>query len=151
MSVKIPFRFRLHLPIVVVIVTAGLILGNDGPKRTSHRSGDASPMPAGCPYAVSAADSGSGLNGITVRYSPGLRVHAADLRPESRAVANRFIDRNGDGFNDNAPDHDDDGIPNGFDPDWRAPDAPRACPDWLAAGGACTCLPDSAASQPAQP
>lgn len=29
-----------------------------------------------------------------------------------------FVDRNGDGFNDNAPDHDGDGIPNGHDPDW---------------------------------
>jgi hypothetical protein len=29
-----------------------------------------------------------------------------------------FVDMNGDGFNDNAPDHDGDGIPNGQDPDW---------------------------------
>jgi len=29
-----------------------------------------------------------------------------------------FIDLNGDGFNDNAPDHDGDGIPNGLDPDY---------------------------------
>lgn len=29
-----------------------------------------------------------------------------------------FIDNNGDGFNDNAPDHDGDGIPNGVDPDY---------------------------------
>jgi len=29
-----------------------------------------------------------------------------------------FIDENGDGYNDNAPDHDNDGIPNGLDPDW---------------------------------
>lgn len=31
----------------------------------------------------------------------------------------RFIDRDGDGFNDRARDHDGDGIPNGLDPDWR--------------------------------
>lgn len=30
----------------------------------------------------------------------------------------KFIDLNGDGFNDNAPDHDGDGIPNGLDPDY---------------------------------
>lgn len=30
-----------------------------------------------------------------------------------------FIDEDGDGFNDNAPDHDGDGIPNGIDPDFR--------------------------------
>lgn len=31
----------------------------------------------------------------------------------------RFVDKNGDGFNDLAPDHDGDGIPNGLDKDWR--------------------------------
>jgi hypothetical protein len=30
-----------------------------------------------------------------------------------------FIDEDGDGYNDNAPDHDRDGIPNGLDPDWQ--------------------------------
>lgn len=30
-----------------------------------------------------------------------------------------FVDKNGDGFNDNAPDHDGDGIPNGVDPDYK--------------------------------
>ena len=29
-----------------------------------------------------------------------------------------FVDVNGDGYNDNAPDHDGDGIPNGQDPDY---------------------------------
>ena len=29
-----------------------------------------------------------------------------------------FIDKNGDGYNDNAPDHDGDGIPNGLDSDY---------------------------------
>lgn len=32
-----------------------------------------------------------------------------------------FVDLNGDGFNDNAPDHDGDGIPNGLDEDWTRP------------------------------
>jgi len=31
----------------------------------------------------------------------------------------RFIDKDGDGFNDLAPDHDGDGIPNGLDKDYR--------------------------------
>jgi len=31
----------------------------------------------------------------------------------------RFVDKDGDGFNDNAPDHDGDGIPNGLDPDYQ--------------------------------
>ncbi|MDH4156802.1 MAG: hypothetical protein OEW00_05955 [candidate division Zixibacteria bacterium] len=30
-----------------------------------------------------------------------------------------FVDRDGDGINDSAPDHDGDGIPNGQDPDWE--------------------------------
>ena len=30
----------------------------------------------------------------------------------------KFVDKDGDGYNDNAPDHDGDGIPNGLDPDW---------------------------------
>jgi len=30
-----------------------------------------------------------------------------------------FTDEDGDGYNDNAPDHDGDGIPNGLDPDWQ--------------------------------
>ena len=32
----------------------------------------------------------------------------------------QFIDEDGDGYNDNAPDHDGDGIPNGLDPDFKA-------------------------------
>lgn len=31
----------------------------------------------------------------------------------------QFVDKNGDGYNDNAPDHDGDGIPNGLDPDYK--------------------------------
>ena len=31
-----------------------------------------------------------------------------------------FVDENNDGYNDNAPDHDGDGIPNGLDPDYLA-------------------------------
>lgn len=33
----------------------------------------------------------------------------------------RFVDENGDGYNDNAPDADGDGIPNGLDPDYAGP------------------------------
>ncbi len=32
-----------------------------------------------------------------------------------------FVDENGDGYNDNAPDDDGDGIPNGLDPDYTGP------------------------------
>ena len=33
----------------------------------------------------------------------------------------KFVDEDGDGFNDNAPDHDGDGIPNGLDADYKRP------------------------------
>jgi len=42
-------------------------------------------------------------------------------RPEDAGVC-RFVDADGDGFNDLAPDHDGDGIPNGLDPDWVKPE-----------------------------
>lgn len=34
----------------------------------------------------------------------------------------QFVDEDGDGFNDLAPDHDGDGIPNGLDEDWVKPE-----------------------------
>jgi hypothetical protein len=34
----------------------------------------------------------------------------------------KFIDEDGDGFNDLAPDHDGDGVPNGLDPDYERPE-----------------------------
>jgi len=39
------------------------------------------------------------------------------IRPKSRTVT-RIKPRHGDGYNDNAPDHDGDGIPNGQDDDY---------------------------------
>ena len=41
---------------------------------------------------------------------------ASDSAAGTRRVC-RFIDRDGDGFNDRARDHDGDGIPNSLDPD----------------------------------
>lgn len=40
----------------------------------------------------------------------------------------RFVDENGDGFNDNAPDADGDGIPNGQDPDYQGAKARKGNP-----------------------
>jgi len=37
---------------------------------------------------------------------------------QHKQKAQNFVDKNGDGFNDNAPDDDGDGIPNGLDPDY---------------------------------
>jgi len=39
-------------------------------------------------------------------------------KKETAQHKQHFIDEDGDGYNDNAPDHDGDGIPNGLDPDW---------------------------------
>lgn len=43
----------------------------------------------------------------------------AVLKDEPKGAGRHFVDKNGDGFNDNAPDHDGDGIPNCIDPDFK--------------------------------
>lgn len=42
---------------------------------------------------------------------------ATQVQPQNQHSAG-FVDENGDGYNDNAPDHDGDGIPNGMDDDY---------------------------------
>ena len=42
----------------------------------------------------------------------------AQQKQHKHKNAQDFVDKDGDGYNDNAPDHDGDGIPNGLDPDW---------------------------------
>ncbi|MEN8191732.1 MAG: hypothetical protein ABFS12_02875 [Bacteroidota bacterium] len=37
---------------------------------------------------------------------------------DTKGHGNKFVDNDGDGYNDNAPDHDGDGIPNGLDEDY---------------------------------
>ena len=44
-----------------------------------------------------------------------------EMKTEKKNVTG-FIDEDGDGYNDNAPDHDGDGIPNGLDPDYKQGD-----------------------------
>jgi hypothetical protein len=48
-------------------------------------------------------------------------LHAQDtVRNRQRTEQQQqFVDLDGDGYNDNAPDHDGDGIPNRLDPDWK--------------------------------
>jgi hypothetical protein len=50
--------------------------------------------------------------GLVLLTTPATQAQTCD------GTGSHFIDLNGDGFNDNAPDHDGDGIPNGLDPDW---------------------------------
>ena len=40
-------------------------------------------------------------------------------KEQNKVHGSGFVDADGDGFNDNAPDHDGDGIPNGLDPDYK--------------------------------
>ena len=47
------------------------------------------------------------------------RVFAKDSLKINPDNQQHFVDKDGDGYNDNAPDHDGDGIPNGLDPDWQ--------------------------------
>jgi hypothetical protein len=50
--------------------------------------------------------------GLAMLTSPAIQAQTCD------GTGTNFVDLNGDGFNDNAPDHDGDGIPNGLDADY---------------------------------
>jgi hypothetical protein len=50
--------------------------------------------------------------GLLVITAPATQAQTCD------GSGKHFVDVNGDGFNDNAPDEDGDGIPNGLDPDY---------------------------------
>lgn len=50
--------------------------------------------------------------GVILMAAPGSRAQTCN------GSGTNFVDLNGDGFNDNAPDYDGDGIPNGLDPDY---------------------------------
>lgn len=56
------------------------------------------------------------LMGIFVMYA---EVSAQTTTTPPANHGKNFVDKNGDGYNDNAPDHDGDGIPNGVDPDYK--------------------------------
>ena len=47
---------------------------------------------------------------------------AAPVMAQTEEHGANFVDENGDDYNDNAPDHDGDGIPNGQDDDWVKPE-----------------------------
>lgn len=55
------------------------------------------------------------LIGLLAMYA---EVSAQTKTPPPTNHGKNFVDKNGDGYNDNAPDHDGDGIPNGVDPDY---------------------------------
>lgn len=65
------------------------------------------------------------IAGVTLALGSGLwlggssDVAAQEADDVSHGIA--FVDEDGDGYNDNAPDADGDGIPNGQDPDYERP------------------------------
>lgn len=69
----------------------------------------------------------SGATQTKLQDQNRLRIHTDQQNQEQVQNQNqiqhgpRFVDEDGDGFNDNAPDHDGDGIPNGLDPDYTGP------------------------------
>ena len=62
---------------------------------------------------------------IMFAYSPLLAQSDSTATPATPQHGIHFVDNNGDGYNDNAPDHDGDGIPNGLDPDYVGPKLQR--------------------------
>lgn len=63
------------------------------------------------------------LFAIFLAYS-NITAQAKDPNPPVKQ-GKGFVDKNGDGYNDNAPDDDGDGIPNGLDPDYTGPKLQR--------------------------
>ncbi|MCK9996426.1 MAG: hypothetical protein KAH56_09150 [Candidatus Krumholzibacteria bacterium] len=59
---------------------------------------------------------------LTVLLAAGANAQDKDHGDGNGASMCRFIDEDGDGFNDLAPDADGDGIPNGLDPDYVKPE-----------------------------
>ncbi len=80
----------------------------------SHDSGRTGDMDGGEAWQKGKDSEGSGQGG----FQQGDGTH------ESKGFGYKvgsFVDEDGDGFNDLAPDEDGDGIPNGLDPDYTAP------------------------------
>jgi len=57
---------------------------------------------------------GTGFSGLLAQDSS----KTIDSNSQHNNQNQTFTDNDGDGYNDNAPDHDGDGIPNGLDADW---------------------------------
>ena len=62
------------------------------------------------------------LTSLLMVLMAAVGVNAQGFGPGDGTGECQFIDEDGDGFNDLAPDADGDGIPNGQDPDWVKPE-----------------------------
>ena len=58
---------------------------------------------------------------FTLAFAMVLFVNGSNVNAQTTEHGPGFVDENGDGYNDNAPDADGDGIPNGQDPDYVKP------------------------------
>lgn len=56
------------------------------------------------------------LVALLVAAAPAMAQQGSNQNPPKHGL--KFVDEDGDGYNDNAPDADGDGIPNGLDPDY---------------------------------
>ncbi len=65
-------------------------------------------------FLAFAQDSTQTKSQVQAKY----RYHSKMVNKNQMQHGLRFVDENGDGYNDNAPDEDGDGIPNGLDPDY---------------------------------
>ena len=71
------------------------------------------------------------VNNISAQEDPKQK-QTEKKKIEVKAEKNKvkgFVDEDGDGYNDNAPDHDGDGIPNGLDPDYKQGDRKKGFVD----------------------
>ena len=58
------------------------------------------------------------LSGISFAQDSTQFKKGKGIKKHPKSNYKHFVDADGDGYNDNAPDHDGDGIPNGIDPDY---------------------------------
>ncbi len=62
-----------------------------------------------------------GILALGIAFFGSSVTYAEEGAPTEANTCPNFVDENGDGYNDNAPDHDKDGIPNGVDSDYVKP------------------------------
>ncbi len=69
-------------------------------------------------FAIVVFSAGSGYSQDTTKSKDKSKEQTKGVKHQHRQRTQNFVDKNGDGYNDNAPDDDGDGIPNGLDPDY---------------------------------
>ncbi|MBK7105622.1 MAG: hypothetical protein IPH62_10100 [Ignavibacteriae bacterium] len=62
-----------------------------------------------------------GQDSNAVKNQKQIKAKVNNGKQTQKLHGKNFVDEDGDGYNDNAPDHDGDGIPNGLDEDYVSP------------------------------